>query len=368
MRPIQMVDLKNQYLKIKDEVDAAVHHVLDTTAFISGPECGEFERDMANYVGVSHAIGCANGTDALQIAMMALNIGPGDEVITTAFSFVATTETIAVTGARPVYVDIDPVTYNLDPAKLEAAITQKTKAIIPVHLYGQPADMDEILAIAGKYGLPVIEDNAQSIGASYKGRKTGSMGLISTTSFYPAKNLGCFGDGGMIFTRDSEIAEKLRMIANHGSRKRYYHEVLGLNSRLDTLQAAILKVKLPHLDGWAAARQEAARLYNGNLPADRVKLPAVKPDRDHVYHQYSILVEDRDALQAFLKEKGIPTAVHYPMALHLQPAFSHYGFSRGDFPVAENAADHILCLPIHTELDAEQIRYVCDGIRSFYKS
>ncbi|MBN8705023.1 MAG: DegT/DnrJ/EryC1/StrS family aminotransferase [Bacteroidetes bacterium] len=368
MKPIQMVDLKNQYIRIKDEVDAAIHHVLDTTAFIGGPDCGEFECDMAGYVGVKYAIGCANGTDALQIAMMALEIGEGDEVITTAFSFVATTETIAVTGARPVYVDIQPDTYNIDPKKLEAAITSKTKAIIPVHLYGQPADLDEILAIAKKHNIPVIEDNAQSIGAVYKGKRAGSFGLISTTSFYPAKNLGCFGDGGMIFTNDDQIAEKIRMIANHGSRKRYFHEILGLNSRLDTIQAAILRVKLKYLDNWAADRQKAAAFYNDGLSGGNVIIPKVAPQRNHVYHQYSILVEKRNELQTYLKEKGIPTAVHYPMALHLQPAFSHYGFVRGDFPIAEKAADQILCLPIHTEMDEDQIRFISSSIKSFYQA
>ncbi|NUQ80923.1 MAG: DegT/DnrJ/EryC1/StrS family aminotransferase [Bacteroidetes bacterium] len=365
---ISMVDLKNQYLKIKPEVDAAIQKVLDTTAYIGGPDCGELECELAGYHGVKHAIGCANGTDALQIAMMALGIGPGDEVVTTAFSFVATTETIAVTGARPVYVDIHPKTFNMDPSKLEAAITARTKAIIPVHLYGQPADMDEILQIAAKYRLPVIEDNAQSIGALYKGKKAGSMGLISTTSFYPAKNLGCFGDGGMIFTNDDRLAEKLRMIANHGSRKRYYHEILGLNSRLDTIQAAVLRVKLKYLDQWATARQQAAETYNRLLSGSGVVTPFLAPDRTHVYHQYSILADKRSALQDFLKTKGIPTAVHYPHALHLQPAFSNYGFIAGDFPVAEDAASRILCLPIHTEMTAEQLTFISESIHQFYKS
>lgn len=365
---ISMVDLKNQYLKIKPEVDAAIQKVLDTTAYIGGPDCGELECELAGYHGVKHAIGCANGTDALQIAMMALGIGPGDEVVTTAFSFVATTETIAVTGARPVYVDIHPKTFNMDPSKLEAAITARTKAIIPVHLYGQPADMDEILQIAAKYRLPVIEDNAQSIGALYKGKKAGSMGLISTTSFYPAKNLGCFGDGGMIFTNDDRLAEKLRMIANHGSRKRYYHEILGLNSRLDTIQAAVLRVKLKYLDQWATARQQAADTYNRLLAGSGVVTPFLAPDRTHVYHQYSILADKRSALQDFLKTKGIPTAVHYPHALHLQPAFSNYGFIAGDFPVAEDAASRILCLPIHTEMTAEQLTFISESIHQFYKS
>lgn len=365
MNPIQMVDLKGQYQSIKKEIDEAIHHVLDTTAFISGPDCVELEKELANYLGVRYAIGCANGTDALQIAMMALDIKPGDEVITTAFSFVATTETIAVIGAKPVYVDINPKTFNIDTSKIEAAITSKTKAIIPVHLYGQPADMDEVLAIGKKHNIPVIEDNAQSLGAVYKGKRVGSIGLISTTSFYPAKNLGCYGDGGMIFTNDESLATKIKMIANHGSKIRYVHEVLGLNSRLDTIQAAILRVKLRYLDGWASKRQLAASWYNTYFDASKITTPFLAENRDHVYHQYSILVSKREAIQEHLKSNNIPSAVHYPKALHLQPAFMNYGFKKGDFPNAEYAADHILCLPIHTELTEEQVKFVAETINSF---
>ena len=362
-----MVDLKGQYERIKSEIDSAIHNILDTTAFIGGADCIEFEKEMAEYVGTKHAIGCANGTDALQIAMMALGVLPGDEIITTAFSFVATTETIAVIGAKPVYVDINAKTFNIDVTKIEAAITSKTKAIIPVHLYGQPADMDEILAIAKKHNIPVIEDNAQSIGALYKGKRAGAFGLISTTSFYPAKNLGCFGDGGMIFTNDDHLAVQLKMVANHGSKVRYFHEVLGLNSRLDTIQAAVLRVKLKHLESYAATRQQVASWYNQYLDSKKVVTPFLASERNHVYHQYSILVENRDDLQNHLKKMNIPSAVHYPKALHLQPAFMNYGFREGDFPHAEYAADHILCLPIHTELSEEQVRFVSENINSFYK-
>ena len=360
-----MVDLKGQYQSIKKEIDDAIHNVLDTTAFISGPDCTELEKELAHYLGVRFAVGCANGTDALQIAMMALDIKPGDEVITTAFSFVATTETIAVIGAKPVYVDINSKTFNIDTSKIEAAITSKTKAIIPVHLYGQPADMDEVLAIGKKHNIPVIEDNAQSLGAVYKGKRVGSLGLISTTSFYPAKNLGCYGDGGMIFTNDESIATKLKMIANHGSKIRYVHEVLGLNSRLDTIQAAVLRVKLRYLDGWASKRQLAASWYNKYLDSSKITTPFLAENRDHVYHQYSILVSNRESIQEHLKAKQIPSAVHYPKALHLQPAFMNYGFKKGDFPNAEYAADHILCLPIHTELSEDQVKFVAETINSF---
>lgn len=367
MQPIQMVDLKGQYLRMKTEIDSAIQHVLDHTAFIGGSDLNELEKELAGYNQSKFAIGCANGTDALQIAMMALGVQPGDEVITTAFSFVATTETIAVIGAIPVYVDIQPDTFNIDPEKLEARITSKTKCIIPVHLYGQPANLDEILAIAKKHNLPVIEDNAQSIGALYKGKRAGSFGQISTTSFYPAKNLGCFGDGGMMFTDDEKLAESMRMIANHGSKIRYYHEVLGLNSRLDGIQAAILRVKLKHLDNDVIKRQAAASYYDQTLKETGVITPVVKSDRSHVYHQYSILVEKRSELQEHLKKAGIPTAIHYPKALHLQPAFSNYGSKQGDFPTAEYAADHILCLPIHTELSMDQIDYIAQQIKSFYQ-
>ena len=362
-----MVDLKGQYERIKTEIDSAIHNVLDTTAFIGGPDCSEFEKEMAVYVGTKHAIGCANGTDALQIAMMALGISHGDEIITTAFSFVATTETIAVIGAKPVYVDINPKTFNIDVDQLEKAITSKTKAIIPVHLYGQPADMDEILSVAKKHNIPVIEDNAQSIGAIYKGKRAGSFGAISTTSFYPAKNLGCFGDGGMIFTNDDHLAVQLKMVANHGSKIRYFHEVLGLNSRLDTIQAAVLRVKLKHLESYATTRQQVAAWYNKYLDGKKVVTPFVSTERNHVYHQYSILVENRDELQNHLKKANIPSAVHYPKALHLQPAFMNYGFVEGDFPHAEYAANHILCLPIHTELTEEQVKFVSENINAFYK-
>ena len=363
---IQMVDVVGQYRKIKAEVDAAVHAVLDSGMFILGKDVGEFESAAAKYLGVGHAIGCASGTDALQIAMMAFGIGPGDEVITTPFTFVATVETIGILGAKPVYVDIDPATFNIDPFWIEAAITARTKAIIPVHLYGQAADMDPILAVGKKHRIPVIEDAAQAMGASYKGRKLGGFGAAGCISFFPSKSLGCFGDGGMIVTNDSALADRMRMIAAHGSRVRYYHEVLGVNSRLDTLQAAILRVKLGHLDEYNAARRAAAGRYNAMLAGTPVTVPAIASYGDHIFHQYTLRAPKRDALDAYLKEKGIPHAIYYPVPLHVQKAFAMSGGKNGDFPVTEKAALEVISLPIHTELTEEQQSVVAGAIREFY--
>jgi dTDP-4-amino-4,6-dideoxygalactose transaminase len=363
---LQMVDVLGQYHHIKAEVDAAIRGVLDSGQFILGKEVGEFERQIATYLGIREAVGCASGTDALQIALMAYGIGPGDEVITTPFTFVATAEVIGLLGAKPVYVDIDPLTFNIDPAQVERAITPRTRAIVPVHLYGQPAEMDAIMEIAKLRGIKVIEDCAQALGAAYKGRKVCTIGDVGCISFFPSKNLGAFGDGGMVVTHDSELAGRMRMIAAHGSRVRYYHEVLGINSRLDTLQAAILGVKAKHLDEWNVARRKAAGRYTALLQGTPVVTPHAPPHCEHIFHQYTVRVPQRDALDSLLKEKGIPHAVYYPVPLHLQKAFAMSGGKKGDFPVTEQACEEVLSLPMHTELSEEQLVYITDTIKGFY--
>jgi len=363
---VHMVDVVGQYQKIKPEVDAAIHRVLDSGQFIQGKDVGEFECAVAGYLDVKFAIGCASGTDALQIAMMAYGIGPGDEVISTPFTFVATAETIAILGAKPVYVDIDPKTFNIDPLLIERAITPRTKAIIPVHLYGQPADMDPIMRIARKHNLKVIEDSAQALGASYKGKKVCSIGDIGCISFFPSKNLGGFGDGGMMVTNDQATAEKLRVVAAHGSRVRYYHDMIGVNSRLDTIQAALLHVKLRYLDQWNRARQEAAERYNRLLGGTPVTVPSISADGIHIFHQYTLRVPKRDDLALHLKEKGVPHAVYYPVPLHLQKAFAMSGGKPGDFPVTEKATEEVISLPMHTELTEEQQVFITNPIKEFY--
>jgi UDP-2-acetamido-2-deoxy-ribo-hexuluronate aminotransferase len=360
---IQMVDTKNQYLKIKAEVDSAIQSVIDSTQFIQGPAVKQFESNVEKYLGSKHAIGCASGTDALQIAMMAMGIKPGDEIITTPFTFVATTETIALLGARPVYVDIDEKTFNIDVSKIEERITPKTKAIMPVHLYGQPAEMNKIMEIAKARNIYVIEDAAQALGAEYNGKKICTIGDINCISYYPSKNLGAFGDAGMITTDNDEQAEMLRMIIAHGSKRKYYHEILGVNSRLDSIQAAILDVKLKHLDEYCAARQEAAEKYNARFTG-KIETPYVMPNVKHIFHQYSIRVKRRDEMQQFLKEHGIPSMIYYPVPLHLQEAYK-YDYKRGDYPVSEEIAGDILSLPIHTELTDDQINYIADKILEF---
>lgn len=363
---LQMVDVVGQYKKIKPEVDAALHAVLDSGMFIQGKEVGELECEVAGYLGVKYAVGCASGTDALQIAMMAYGVGPGDEVITTPFTFVATAETIGILGAKPVYVDIDPRTFNMDPAKLAAAITPRTKAIIPVHLYGQPVNMDDLMAVARRHAIPVIEDSAQAMGAVYKGKRVCSIGAVGCISFFPSKNLGCFGDGGMLVTNDASLADAIRMIAAHGSKTRYYHDVLGVNSRLDTLQAVILAVKLPHLEAYNAARRAAAARYNELLKGTPVTVPFVDPDVEHIFHQYTLRAPQRDALAASLKAKGVPHAIYYPVPLHLQKAFAMSGGKKGDFPLTEKAAEEVISLPMHTELTEEQLQYVAGAVKDFY--
>lgn len=365
---LQMVDVVGQYQNIKPEVDAAVQRIMDSGQFILGKEVGELECQIAGYLGAKYAIGCASGTDALQIAMMALGIGAGDEVITTPFTFVATTETIVLLGAKPVYVDIDPKTFNIDPARIEAAITPRTKAIIPVHLYGQAADMDPIMDIGRKHHLKVIEDAAQAIGASYKGRKVCTFGDVSCISFFPSKNLGAFGDAGMVVCDDPALYEKLRMIVVHGSKVKYHHEILGVNSRLDTIQAAILSVKLRHLENWNNSRRRSASRYDALLVGTPVTVPHVSPACSHIFHQYTIRAPKRDALAGHLKEKGIPHAIYYPIPLHLQQAFLVAGNKKGDFPITEQACDEVLSLPMHTELTEEQQVYITDHIKNWYGS
>ncbi len=357
-----------QYLNLKDEIDSAIWKVLNEGNFILGEEVKEFESKISEYLGVKHAIGVASGTDALQIALMAIELKPGDEVITTPFTFVATAEAILLLGGKPVYVDIDEKTYNINPDLIEEKITEKTKAIIPVHLYGQPAEMDKIIDIARRYNLYAIEDSAQALGAEYKGRKVCTFGDLACISFFPTKNLGAFGDAGMIVTDNDELAEKVRMIRVHGSKVRYNHEILGVNSRLDTIQASVLLVKLKYLDEWNDKRAEIAKKYTEGLSdVDGLVTPYSKPDCKHIYHQYTIKTNRKDELAQFLKEKGIQTAVHYPIPLHLQKAFSYLGYKEGDFPISERCSKEVLSLPMFPELKDDEIEYIIESIRQFYK-
>jgi dTDP-4-amino-4,6-dideoxygalactose transaminase len=362
VKTIHMVDVVGQYQKIKREINEAALRVIESGQYILGKEVTEFENEISNYLGVKYAIGCASGTDALMVAMMALNIGSGDEVITTPFTFVATTETIVLLGARPVYVDIDPKTFNLDPSKVEAVITKKTKAIIPVHLYGQSVDMDPLLEIANKHEIPIVEDMCQAIGADYKGKKVGGLGVLGCISFFPSKNLGALGDAGMIVTNDAMLAEKLRMIVVHGSRVRYKHEILGVNSRLDALQAAMLRVKLRYLDEWINARRMAAAMYNRLFEHSSVEIPYEASYGKHVFHQYTVRLKKRDEVASYLGGKKIPHAIYYPIPLHLQEAYSTIGELNGKFPVTEQAANEVLSLPMHTELDEEQQKYIVESV------
>lgn len=345
---IEFIDLKSQQARIKDKIDAGIQRVLDHGQYILGPEVAELEKRLAEFVGAKYCITCANGTDALQIAQMALNIGPGDEVITPGFTYIATAETVALLGAKPVYVDVDPRTYNLDPALLEAAITPRTKAIIPVSLYGQCADFDAINAIAAKYGIPVIEDAAQSFGASYKGKRSCNLSTISCTSFFPSKPLGCYGDGGAIFTNDDQLATVLRQIARHGQDRRYHHIRVGVNSRLDTLQAAILLPKLEIFEKEIALRQQVADNYDRLLAEAGIETtPFIEPHNICAYAQYTVRVQNRDAVQARLKEAGVPTAVHYPIPLNKQPAVAD---AAAQLPVGDEIAGQVMSLPMHPYL------------------
>ena len=363
---IPILDLKAQYAAIEQEIDAAIKEILLSAQFILGPAVRELEQRVAAYCRCKHGVGVASGTDALRLTLTALGIGSADEVITTPFTFIATANTISHCGARPVFVDIDPRTYNIDPTAIEAAITERTKAIVPVHLYGQPVDMDPIMELAEMHGLYVIEDAAQAIGARYKGRRIGSMGHAACLSFYPTKNLGAYGDGGMVVTNDAALVEQVDVLRRQGSKKKYHAEVLGFNSRLDSLQAAILGVKLKHLDGWNKGRQRAAQRYNELLADLPVTTPYESPDVYHVYHQYTVRAPQRDALAAYLKQHGIGTMIYYPVPLHLQGLYASLGYGEGSLPESEKASREVLSLPMYPELTEAQQQEVAQAIREFY--
>ena len=385
MKKIQMVDLKGQYSRIKEQVDSSILNVIETTAFVNGPEVHGFQKELEDYLGVKNVIPCANGTDALQIAMMGLGLKPGDEVITADFTFAATVEVIALLGLTPVLVDVDPVNFNIDTDAIKKAITPKTKAIVPVHLFGLAANMDEIMDIANEHNLFVIEDNAQGIGGVYTSKngtkkKTGTIGHAASTSFFPSKNLGCYGDGGAIFTNDDDLAHTIRGIVNHGMYKRYHHDVVGVNSRLDSIQAAVLRAKLPNLDAYNKSRIKAAAKYNKAFAGiENVIIPAcccencscdMKDCDCHVFHQYTLKIKntDRDALATHLNEKGIPCGVYYPIPLHLQKAYLDDRYKEDDFKVTNQLVKEVISLPMHTELDDEQIEFITSTVINFLKN
>ena len=375
MKDIQMVDLKGQYQKIKTEIDTAVINCIESAEFINGSLVKEFQTDLEKYLNVKHVIPCANGTDALQIALMALNLNIGDEVIVPAFTYVATAEAIALLKLKPVMVDVDPLTFNISVEHARKVITNKTKAIVPVHLYGQCADMESIMELSKEYGLFVIEDNAQAIGADYifkngKTQKAGTIGHIGTTSFFPSKNLGAYGDGGALTTNDDELAHKIRMIANHGQAKKYYHTMVGCNSRLDTMQAAILKVKLKYIDEYIAKRQWTADFYDRVLPIkSEIQVPKRVLNSTHVFHQYTIQVpqEKRNALQTHLSERGVPSMIYYPLPLFSQEAFKDNTINPSDFKTTIDLCERVISLPIHTETTNEILDYICTSVLDFFK-
>lgn len=370
MKKIQMVDLVSQYEKIKTEVDTAISGVLQSAQFINGPDVQSFREELEAYLGVKHVIPCGNGTDALQIALMAIGAKPGDEVITPSFTFIATTEVIALLGLKPVFVDVDKDTFCMDHQKLEDAITDRTIAIVPVHLYGQAANMEEIMSIANRHDLTVIEDNAQAIGSDYtfsngSTKKTGTIGHIGSTSFFPSKNLGGYGDGGAIFTNDDKLAGEMRMIVNHGQSKRYYHDRVGVNSRLDTIQAAVLRIKLRHLDEYINARRKVADYYDARFKnIAGISTPFRAADSNHVFHQYTLVLEgiDRDGLNAFLADKDVPSMIYYPVPGHRQKMFETFGSASTELPITDWLTERVLSLPIHTEMEDEQLKYICDCI------
>ena len=373
MRPIQMVDTQTQYQKLKNEIDFAIKEVIESSAFINGKIVQEFAINLAKYLDVKHVIPCANGTDALQIAMMALGLRPGDEVITPSFTYIATTEVIALLQLTPVFVEVDRETFCIDPNSVRNAITPKTKAIVPVHLYGQSANMDEIMSIAREFNLHVIEDNAQAIGAEHifnNGikKKTGTIGTVGTTSFYPSKNLAAFGDGGALYTNDEELAAVLKMTVNHGQSKKYYHDIVGCNSRLDSIQAAVLNEKLKHLDDYIQARRMAADFYDKAFAdCPHIKTPARAIYSNHVFHQYTIVMKNvnRDELHKFLAQKKIPSMIYYPVPSHRQKMFSHFDTASMDMPVTDWLCERVLSLPMHTELDEEQLKYISHNVLEF---
>lgn len=384
MKKIQMVDLQSQYAKIKDVVDPSIQEVMESAAFINGPKVHQFQKNLEEYLGAKHVIPCANGTDALQIAMMGLGLKPGDEVITADFTFAATVEVIALLQLTPVLVDVNPVSFNIDVDAIEKAITPNTKAIVPVHLFGLAANMDEILDLAKKYNLYVIEDNAQGIGANYTRKdgskiKTGVIGDVASTSFFPSKNLGCYGDGGAIFTNNDDLAHTIRGIVNHGMYKRYHHDVVGVNSRLDSIQAAVLDAKLPHLDSYNDTRRNAARKYNEafkdhpkiTIPSGRTECEGICSTCDcHVFHQYTLKLKDvdRDALVAHLNENNIPCGVYYPIPLHNQKAYVDERYNEADFTVTNELVKSVISLPMHSELDDEQINFISNTVLNFINS
>ncbi len=370
-----MVDLIGQYNKIQKEVDEAVINVIRSSAYINGPEVKAFQQELEGYLGANHVIPCANGTDALQVAMMALGLQPGDEVITASFTYVATAEVIALLKLKPVLVDVDPVTFNIDVNALEEAITPKTKAIVPVHLFGQCADMEKIMEVADKHNLFVIEDTAQAIGADYTFsdgtvKKAGTIGTIGCTSFFPSKNLGCFGDGGAIFCNDDELAATIRQVANHGQSRQYVHDRVGVNSRLDSIQAAVLRIKLRHLDAYNKARKEAADYYNEQLACNELVVPETASNSSHVFHQYTLKCKgiDRDELKAYLNERDIPCMIYYPIPLHHQQAYRQEQSTDEDYPITLELCKTVISLPIHTEMTREGQDVVIDGIKEFLNS
>lgn len=373
MRAIQMVDLKQQYANIKKDVDAAIQEVIDSAAFINGKAVTDFSAKLAEYLDIPYVIPCANGTDALQIAMMALDLQPGDEVITPSFTYIATTEVIALLKLKPVFVEVDRKTFCIDPAAIEKAITPKTRAIVPVHMFGHCAPMEEIMAIAEKHKLYVIEDNAQSIGSDYTysngaKKKAGTIGTIGTTSFFPSKNLGCYGDGGAIFSNNETLANRLKMIANHGQSKRYYHDIVGCNSRLDSMQAAVLNVKIGLLDKYIDARRKAADYYDKAFAGNaRITTPYRAPYSKHVFHQYTLVLDgvDRDGLNQFLAQHNIPSMIYYPVPAHRQKMFEAFGGASYDLPITDWLTERVISLPMHTELDDQQLQYITTKVLEF---
>jgi len=362
---VPLLDLKAQYATIKGDMDAAVHAVLDSARFIGGPEITSLESEIGAYCHAAHGVGCASGTDALLLALKAMGVGKGDEVITTAYSFFASASTIALAGGTPVFVDIEPDTYNLDPAKLAKAVTARTKVVVPVHLFGQCADMPAIEAICGPRNIPVLEDAAQAIGSEWQGKRAGEMGRVACFSFFPSKNLGGIGDGGMVVSNDAALADKVRLLREHGARPKYHHHILGQNSRLDALQAAVLRVKLRHLEAWHMGRQKNAALYRELLAGTNVGLPLARAEARHIYNQFVVRTPKRDGLRQHLIDAGIGNEIYYPRPLHLQECFAELGYKEGDFPVSEAAAKETLALPIYPELTNEQIAYVSAKIHEF---
>jgi UDP-2-acetamido-2-deoxy-ribo-hexuluronate aminotransferase len=373
MKNIHMVDLAGQFSKIENEVMHSIKQVITTSSFIQGPEVKTFEKNLAAHLSCKHVIACANGTDALQIALMALGLKPGDEVIVPSFTYIASVEAAVLLGIKPVFVEVNPNTFNIDENSIETLITARTKAMIIVHLYGQCANMEVLLNLAKKHHLYTIEDNAQAINANYTFSngtvvKSGCMADIGTTSFFPSKNLGCYGDGGAMMTNNDEWAEKIKMIANHGQKQKYHHDIIGVNSRLDSVQAAVLNVKLKNLDTYTLTRQQAAAWYDTKLAnVQEIKTPYRSHNSTHVFHQYTLLVNDRDRLQKYLTDQGIPTMIYYPLPTHLQKGYLDLGYSNGDFPISESLCEKVLSLPIHSESKEEEITYICEHIINFYR-